>query len=214
MRLLTWNVHGFRDASVATIADEISAHHADVVCLNEVPRAQGRRIGVALGMRAFVASSPFGPYGNTILTSRPVDRWRRLRFSGVRRTARRDAAIVGLAGGLAVAAVHLSLRAAERARHIAELLAALPPEAIVAGDMNERPGGTVWNTLDARLADAAGAAAADAAGVAAAPQPTFPAGAPTARIDGIWVPHGTQVIRCEVIETTASDHRPVVVDLA
>lgn len=209
MRLLTWNVHGFRDASVATIADEISAHRADVVCLNEVPRAQGRRIGGALGMRAFVASSPLGPYGNTILTSQPVDRWRRLRFSGVRRTARRDAAIVGLAGGLTVAAVHLSLRAAERARHIAELLAALPPEAIVAGDMNERPGGTVWNTLDARLADAAAAVAA----AVTAPQPTFPAGAPTARIDGIWVPYGTQVIRCEVTETTASDHRPVFADV-
>lgn len=203
MRVLTWNIHGLRDASLATIAAEIAAQAPDVVCLNEVPRRLGARLGAALGMRAFVASSPIGPYGNAVLTREPIAVTLPLRFHGVRRVARRDAAVIGFHSELIIAAVHLSLRAPERLRHIEQLLDALPDRAIVAGDMNEQPGGNVWRALDARLDDAGTTVG----------EPTFPASGPTARIDAIWTPRGARVTRYDVLLTTSSDHRPIIAEL-
>lgn len=203
LRVATWNIHGARDASIEEISEVLRELRAEVVCLNEVPRRLAAPLARRVEMEAFTAASVIGPYGNAILTSREVASWRRFRFSRVPRKARRDAAIVTLTEGPTIAAIHLNLRAAERARHIGELLEALPSDAVVAGDMNEQPGGTVWRTLDARLSDMA----------VADPEPTFPAGAPTARIDGIWVPETATAIACRVHPTDRSDHRPVVADV-
>jgi endonuclease/exonuclease/phosphatase family metal-dependent hydrolase len=167
MRIITWNIHGARDAPVAQIAREIASHHADVVCLNEVRRRHGKRLGRALGLRAFVASSFIGPYGTAILTNEPVSAWRRFRFPGVRRIERRDASLVTLAEGSTIAAVHFGLRAPERLRNAAELLEALPDRAIITGDMNETPRRAVAQLFAARFDDA-GLEADD---------PTFPAAA-------------------------------------
>jgi endonuclease/exonuclease/phosphatase family metal-dependent hydrolase len=203
MRILTWNIHGARDASITKIAGEIAVHEADVVCLNEVKRRDGRRLGDALGVRAFVASSFIGPYGNVILTNEPVIAWHPFRFSRVRRVDRRDAAIITLADGTMIGAIHLGLRAPERSRSAAELLAALPDRAIVAGDANETPDRPAVRLFSSRFDDA-GREGAD---------PTFPAGAPHSRIDYVWVPRGTLVRACRVVRTKASDHLPVIVDI-
>lgn len=203
MRILTWNIHGARDAPIEEIAGEISVHEADVVCLNEVKRSDGKRLHDALRMRAFVASSFIGPYGNAILTNEPVTAWRHFRFSRVRRVDRRDAALITLADGPMIAAVHLGLRAPERSRLAAELLAALPDRAIIAGDANENPEGAAVRLLSGRLDDAGREGG----------EPTFPAAAPHSRIDYIWVPRGTRVRACRVVPTMASDHLPLIVEI-
>lgn len=200
---MSWNIHGARDARVGAIAREIAGHQPDIACLNEVPRCDGRRLGRATGMRAFVASSFIGPYGNAILTGMPVASWRRLRFAGTHRVDRRDAAIVTLSSGIEVASIHLNLRSPRRLRDIDQLLGALPGRAVVAGDHNEGPGGGVWRALAERFDDACTAEGA----------PTFPAAEPRARIDLIWVPRDARVTSCRVAATSLSDHRPVIVDV-
>lgn len=203
MRILTWNIHGARDASIAEIAGEIAAHEADVVCLNEVKRSDGKRLRDALRMRAFVASSFIGPYGNAILTNEPVTSWHPLRFSRVRRVDRRDAAIITLADGSMIGAIHLGLRPPERSRSAAELLAALPDRAIIAGDANETPERPAVLLLSGRFDDAGRQGG----------ELTFPAAAPHSRIDYVWVPKGTRVRACRVVPTAMSDHLPVIVDI-
>jgi len=203
MRILTWNIHGARDASIAEIAGEIAGHDADVVCLNEVKRRDGKRLGHALRMRAFVASSLIGPYGNAIFTNEPVTAWRRFRFSRVRRIDRRDAALITLGDGTMIAAIHLGLRAPERSRLGAELIAALPDRAIVAGDANEAPDHAAVRSLSSRFDDAG----------REGDEPTFPAAAPHSRIDFVWLPKGTRVQAWRVVATEASDHLPLVVDI-
>ena len=203
LRVLTWNIHGARDASVERIASEIIAQRPDVVCLNEVRPRHGRRLAGALKMQSFVASSMFGPYGVAIYTNEAVSSWRRLKFEGVRRVDRRDAAVVTLAAGLTVIGIHLNLRADERLRNAHQLLKVLPDRSIVAGDMNETPKGRVWHALAGRLADAG----------AAVDVPTFPAGSPRERIDFIWVPPAARVLGTDVVPTRSSDHRAVDVTL-
>lgn len=203
MRILTWNIHGARDASPARIAQEIAGQRPDVVCLNEVRRRHGKRLGRMLRLRTYVASSFIGPYGNAILTNEPIASWRRLRFAAVRRVDRRDAAIVHLRAGVTIVAVHLNLRRDERVRNASELLAVVADRSIIAGDLNETPDDVVPRMLAARLED----------GGRNPGLPTFPSGTPRARIDYVWVPAGTAVRESTVVPTTASDHLPVVVDI-
>lgn len=172
------------------------------MCLNEVRRRHARALGRALGMPRYVAASRFGPYGNVVYTNQPVVAWRRHRFAGVARPHRRDAAIVTLASGLEVCAIHLGLAGDERTRHAGELLETLGTQSIVAGDVNEPPGGPVGELLGARYNDACPDGA-----------PTFPASEPTARIDVVLVTPGIAITSCRVVATSASDHRAVVVDL-
>ncbi len=203
MRILTWNIHGARDAALRRIAREIAASEPDVVCLNELRRRHGKPLGRMLGFRAYIASSFIGPYGNAILTNDPVTGWRRLRFSGTRRVDRRDAAIVTLAAGPAIAAIHLNaLRPDERTRNAAELLESLPESSIIAGDLNEKPDGSVAGLFSHRLDDGCASAG-----------PTFPAATPRARIDYIWLPRGARASGCRVVPTSSSDHLPVIVDV-
>ena len=203
LRVVTWNIHGAREASVERIAAEIAELRPDVACLNEVRRRHGRRLGRILKMRPFVAGSRFGPYGVAIYTNQSVSSWRRLKFDDVRRVDRRDAAIVTLENGITIAAAHLNLRAAERLRNAHQLLDALPDRSIVAGDLNETARGRVWQVFAERLSDAC--AAVDA--------PTFPAGAPRQRIDFIWVPPEARVVETTVMPTRSSDHRPIAVTI-
>lgn len=204
MRIVTWNIHGARDAPLERIARELENVRADMVCLNEVRRRDGKKLGRLLGMRPYVASSWIGPHGNAIFTNGPVTRWRRLRFRGVRRGHRRDAAVVELTGGPTIAAIHLNaLRPDDRIRNAAEMVASLPERSIIAGDINEGADGAVATQLSSRFDDACAGPA----------EPTFPATDPRARIDFVWVPPGAEIVSCRVVATDASDHLPVIVDV-
>ncbi|MGN6612090.1 MAG: endonuclease/exonuclease/phosphatase family protein, partial [Angustibacter sp.] len=119
---------------------------------------------------------------------------------------------------LTVVSVHLSLRAEERVEHVGAVLARWPAGAgplVVAGDLNERPGGPSWTVLGARLHDVAGGGDVD--------QATYPARGPRSRIDAVFASADVEVLDVHVagarerldagVLTAASDHLPVVADL-
>lgn len=121
---------------------------------------------------------------------------------------------------LIVADTHLDVDPHARSRHAAELGVLLArararhrAPLVLAGDLNEQPGEPAWQRLGADLLDAYPRAPVGDGR-------TYPARAPRRRIDAIfvsesirvravWVPDQPTVDLCG-----ASDHRPVVADLA
>ncbi|MDQ1726745.1 MAG: hypothetical protein QOK14_790, partial [Frankiaceae bacterium] len=104
------------------------------------------------------------------------------------------------------ASVHLGLDALERERHAAQLAASLvgfDQPRVVAGDVNEGPAGAAWQLLESTVGRAANVC-----------QPTFPSREPRHTIDTAFVGAGLSVLSVDVPAATASDHRPVAVDLA
>jgi endonuclease/exonuclease/phosphatase family metal-dependent hydrolase len=115
--------------------------------------------------------------------------------------------------GFAAVATHLGLRPVERIAHARELVGLLGPvghPVIVGGDLNERPDGRASAIIAERLRDA-WLVGGDRGGE------TFPASAPTARIDYLFVSEPFRVERVLVPAddraSRASDHRPVVAEL-
>lgn len=219
MRVMTWNVRSLRDDHDA-LESVIRTAHPDVLALQEAPRfwrsrtklaALARRTGLlfACGGRASA--------GTALLTSLQMDVLRTSeallpRTPGLHRRGVALAEIrpSGTNTHLAVACVHLGLRAAERRQHaqrINDLVAGVGrPLSIVAGDLNEAPQAPAARLLAAGRRDPG----------AVADEPTFPAKAPRHRIDVVLVPGSlaatAQVLGGEQV-ARATDHRPVVVDL-
>jgi endonuclease/exonuclease/phosphatase family metal-dependent hydrolase len=216
LRVVTYNVRGFRDG-LDRVVRVVSHFQPDVVVLNETGgRLALRRFGRALGMQ--VARDPWSPFRRRIKDAVLVRAPWRIASSLQRRFATASwlyprgalVADVHRAGvRIHVIATHLSLHPAERRRHAEELVALvdrLRTPAIVGGDLNERPDARGVAVLGNRLRDAwllAGGADGE----------TFPAGAPTARIDYLFV---TEELRVEGVlvpggadAREASDHRPV-----
>jgi endonuclease/exonuclease/phosphatase family metal-dependent hydrolase len=217
LRVCAYNVRGFRDG-LGRVAGVVSRYAPDVLLLNETGgRLALARFGRAVGMA--VAADPWSPFRRRVkdaVLARPpwrIERSEQHRFATVDRWYPRGALVAVLArdGVTACAiAVHLSLRPAERRRHV-ELVARLAEgcsgPAVVGGDLNERPDGEAIAHLGERLGDAwllGGDASGD----------TFPADEPSARIDYVFVSPGVRVERAIVPASgdapAASDHRPVV----
>jgi endonuclease/exonuclease/phosphatase family metal-dependent hydrolase len=109
-----------------------------------------------------------------------------------------------------VLTTHLDYRAdpAVRACQVAELLALTGPSGtptLLLGDLNAPPDAPELQPLLRRLRDAWPHSAG--------PGLTYPAAAPTKRIDYVLVSPDVRVRAARVPDTRASDHRPVVVDL-
>jgi endonuclease/exonuclease/phosphatase family metal-dependent hydrolase len=107
--------------------------------------------------------------------------------------------------------VHLGLDADERAAHVQRVLGSLPPDvpAVVAGDLNEPPGGPSWQALAARATDRG-----EGSGV------TFSTARPRRRIDAVLVDPALEVASygfpagfSEADVFAASDHRPVLAEI-
>ncbi len=219
LRVLTWNVHGLRDdvdALTRTIADT----RAHVVCLQEAPRhLRWRARSAALARRCgmvVLAGGGEEAVGNLLLCSMAVTvrSTKSVRLPLTPGEQPRAAALARCALGSApftVVGVHLGLHPAERLRHVPVLLAeatAGGDPVVLAGDLNEWPGGPVWEGLGGPLRDAAGADGT----------PTFRCGAPAHRIDAIFADPALAVRRYAVLDTPtvrrASDHFPVYAELA
>jgi endonuclease/exonuclease/phosphatase family metal-dependent hydrolase len=112
---------------------------------------------------------------------------------------------------LTAASVHLGLFEGQRLRHTHQILRDLPVEGplVVAGDLNEGPGGPSWQTF-AGLLD-----------VLSVEEPTYPSWAPVEMLDVVW---GRGVRRVDGTPPPeldrrgrdvrrASDHLPVWVDV-
>lgn len=207
MRVATYNVHGLRRFDEVVAA--VRAQRLDVLGLQEPPRgplgpARMRRFAAATGLRLVVRGRGARSTALLVSSSCRVRGPRALRLPWTPGLSRRGAA-TAVVDGVRVLVVHLGLRAAERERHVALLLPLLAGDgpALVLGDLNENPGSRSRRTLaEHGLTDAAPGL-----------PPTFPAAAPTARID-VVLARGLVATHAAVPdEPTASDHRPVVVHL-
>jgi len=225
-RVLAYNIRALRDSRHAAPA-VVRACAPDLACLQESPRFlrwRTRRAAIAREAGMVVVTGGRPAAGNLLLSSLRTEV---VHAEDVLLTPSRGLhqrglalAVVDLGGArLAVAATHLGLAKAERARHVPEVLGHLDRVAtrfaaghrVLAGDLNEPAGGRTWSALCAELMDAH-----EQAGWGG--RETYSARAPERRIDGVLCSPGVEVVRCGVPDVArmreASDHLPVLADLA
>jgi len=223
-RLMTYNIHqGYGEGNVpslAEIAEVIRAEQPDVIVLQEVPR--GWMIAAQHDALTYLAeqlrmSYVFEPtigeaFGNAVLSRLPVSDVSYVSFErqpGLLHQPR-GAVLVSVAG-VRVVATHLDQyedAGAVREGQVRTLLRAWggARPAVIAGDLNARPG-------SAELGLIAEAGFRDLVADAGADQPTFPASAPDRRIDHIWG-IGVTGTQAHTVPSTASDHRAVVINVS
>lgn len=224
LRVLSYNIRSLRDDQRA-VARVIQDAKPDVVCIQEAPRflrwrsraaALARRSGLVVmtGGRTGAGNLLLCQIGVTVRSTATI------RLSHRRGVHRRGAAVaVCELGGhrFALVGTHLDLKAGDRIRHSHELFARLHEvtgddslPAIVGGDINELPGGQAFAVFASRLRDTF-AVAGDG------PGETFPAAAPTRRIDAIFADRRLTVASCRVLDgpdvSAGSDHRPVLAEI-
>lgn len=225
LRLMTYNVHRGGDDRQA-LATVIRRCAPDVVMLQEAPSGwctRRRRLELAsqVGLQdvadarrsAALVADPRRWEFRTRVIRRPHLR-RRHRFYTLQLANGAVAVRTELAGRtLTVIGCHLGLHNRGRLGELDQVLALAPAgePVVVVGDINERAGGPVW-----RLAEQSGLIdrCPDTA--------TFPAHAPEHRIDAVWTSPDVSVDQVDLaglglsqqVLSRASDHLPVVVDLA
>lgn len=223
LRLLSYNVRSMRDDRAA-LGRVIRSAEADVVLVQEAPRfLRWRALCAELARRGGLVVVGGGrPAGaNLIMSALAVEvvSQHDVLFSRDPRLHQRGTAIAVLAKGgrrFAVAGTHLDLVEGPRLRHVGELDRALAQHvpadvpAIVAGDINDRPGSPVWTALATERVDALAAA------VVGSPF-TSTAKNPHQTIDGVFVDPRLRVVAARVLDQpdvlVASDHRPVLAEL-
>jgi len=214
---------------------------ADVICLQEVDRYFGERsedVDQALLLsRALDMQLAWGPaiddprpdddrprqYGNALLSRLPIliSDVHRLPGEGEPRSALRT--MLELDGGtLWVTNTHLSTgkpdQRAGQVAALAELHTDSMAAGVLVGDFNARPDAPELAALRGRFADSWELAADrdDQAGWRFWQRDeglTHPAHAPHRRIDQVWVSDGVSVAAAQVLDSEASDHLPLMVDL-
>ncbi|MER7518129.1 endonuclease/exonuclease/phosphatase family protein [Streptomyces sp. NPDC126499] len=220
VRILSYNVRSMRDDEDA-LARVIRACAPDLVFVQEAPRFfRWRKHAARLAAKSDLVvlsggATAAGPlllcslratveHTEDILLPLTPGRHRRGLATAVVRIGR---------ARLGLVSCHLSLYADERHAQAGLLLdrvAALgTPYAVVAGDLNELPGGRTWTRLTKELRD--GREAAPWGG-----EHTWPATAPDRRIDAILATPGVEFLACGVPTgldrrdlTAATDHLPV-----
>ncbi|TDC67735.1 endonuclease/exonuclease/phosphatase [Actinomadura sp. GC306] len=228
VRLLSYNVRSLRD-DPAAVARVVRALAPDVACLQEVPRfwawrLKRHRLARACGLRVAAGRRACGLAVLTAPHVRRVAREFHLLTPDAGLHRRALAVAVLEAGGVrfVAASTHLDLEDAPRLRHTGEILAHLArardrynAPVVLAGDVNEDPGGDSWNALTDHFTDAYAAAGQGG-------ELTFTARDPRRRIDAVFTDPSITTTGCGVpIGDTAptadyvraTDHRPLVADL-
>ncbi|MEU7021009.1 endonuclease/exonuclease/phosphatase family protein [Streptomyces sp. NPDC046203] len=221
VRILSYNVRSMRDDEDA-LARVIRACAPDLVFVQEAPRFfrwRTHAARLAAKSELVVLTGGATAAGPLLLCSprATVESAEDLLLPLTPGLHRRGlaTAVVRFGGArLGLVSCHLSLDADERDTQAGLLLdrvAALgTPYAIVAGDLNERPGGRAWTRLTKELRD----------GHEAAPWgtgATFPVTAPDRRIDAVLATPGIEFLACGVPPDldpadlcAATDHLPLV----
>jgi beta-N-acetylhexosaminidase len=241
-RVLVYNIHAGKDAAhqdrLAGVADLVRASGADVVLLQEVDQLTRRSGGVdqpaALAARtgfrvAFGKTIDYdgGGFGIAILSRWPIvdahfvplDSARPAGQPADRHEPRGTlrVTIAAPSGPLTVFDTHLDAYGGEPWRvQEADSLARLVARAtldgrtvVVGGDFNSTPESGVQASLRAvGLRDAWGECGAGDGGA------TFPADAPTKRIDYLLLAGDVHCSSARVVATPLSDHRPLLVNVA
>lgn len=229
--MLSYNLRSLRGDKKALIRI-IRALRPDIACLQEMPRFFGwreKRRTLARRCDLNEVTDPAAdrrPAGLAVLTGqgvRVLHREYRLLTRAPWLHRRGVAlAVVEVAGTRLVAAsTHLDLRDSPRLAHAAQILstlgrvrAAYGAPAVLAGDINEQPGGPAWELLTRPFPDAHVTAPAGGA-------ETYSAASPRRRIDGVFADPAIRVIGCGVPTepatagdyALATDHRPVLAEL-
>ena len=154
IRIASYNTRDFLENPFAA-ARVVRAIDPDVLCLQEVPRRlfSSRRVATFARHCGMVWSGRHrGSGGTTIFTSPRVavveSEHRRLRVARMQRTRGFALAQIAAPGcePIAVASVHLSLDARERAAHARVILRTIDvsSDVVLAGDLNEGESGEAW----------------------------------------------------------------------
>lgn len=235
--VMTYNVH-YGDPELRAIADVICASGADVVGLQEVDvhwgersafAHQAREVADACGMEfrygpiytlpPLAEGMPPREFGVALLTRLPVLGWENHLLT--RLSTQSEAGPELLPGFLEVTVevagtpvrvfvTHLDFRPdpAVREAQVAGMLAImgrLDRPTVLLGDLNATPERRELAPLFAALRDAWARGEGDGF--------TFPAHAPARRIDYVLLAGPLEALGARVLETAASDHRPVVAEL-
>lgn len=226
VRLVSYNIHAGFDAyrrfdPEAQLAVLVSLA-PDLLVLNEVDQGARRSRGMdllsffaaPLGMEAAFGKTlqhaDGGLYGNAILSRYPILAADPLPLPTLPGEEERGALRVTVHtpsdGPLVLYGTHLGLRDDERreqAEWLASRLSAETLPCLLAGDLNQTAGSPDVSALFDRFADMMGETAGH----------TFPAVAPVKRIDHV-LGRGFHPLCAKVVNSTASDHCPVLVSLA
>jgi endonuclease/exonuclease/phosphatase family metal-dependent hydrolase len=215
LRVLSYNVHGLRDDQDA-LAEVVRDADPDVVCVQEAPkylrwRSKCARLARTWGL-LYVAGG--GTTGGSALFAHlrvDVDDPHETALSRQYGWPDRGVATATMTKGgatLSVASIHLPLDREQRLVHAERIREQLSRHGtsthqLAAGDLNERPPGPAWEAFGiGGLADLDPTCG-----------PTFPAGSPAKRIDGILATKGVTVVEHHVLDgpavSRASDHRPL-----
>lgn len=230
LRVMTYNIHhcsgSDSDITPQATARVIRAQRPDLVALQEVDvgtaRVGGRDLAAELAsltdMQVVFAKAmdyQGGEYGLAILSRYPVGKSTVVHLPGRAAAEPRIALIVEIIlprrdEPLRMINVHLDHVGDEtdrlaQSRAIAAQFGLSTIRTILAGDFNARPDSQTIRNIDSSFTD-----------TSTDHSPTYPSGAPQRTIDYIFVSRhpGWQVGNSTVpVESAASDHRPVVVDL-
>lgn len=227
VRVLSYNIRALHDDEAA-VARVLRGCRADVVCLQEVPRFLGQwrrrerlaaRAGLTLvpGERQAGLAVMAGPRAKVLAGEyHLITRVPRLHLRGL------AIAVLEIEGvRLIAASTHLDLEDEPRRAHAGEVIGLLDQArrtydapVVLAGDINEEPGGQAWSLLAKVFQD----------GYAVAPVGegyTYSAIKPYERIDGVFADPQIEVLGCGVPAdpaivadyAAATDHRPVLAEL-
>lgn len=229
-RVLVYNIHAGKDAAgepnLGRVAELIASTDAHLVLLQEVDRNTTRSGGVdqlaelerLSGLHGTFGKSldyQGGEYGLAILSRWPIaaadvvplpNDPQQPRAGGAREPR---IALFAVTNGIRVMNTHLDASRDEtyRLQEIAHLLASAETSEplLVGGDFNAEPASAVYSQASARgLRDAWTECGAGSA-------LTFPAGAPVKRIDYLFLAGDARCASARVLDSTASDHRPLLV---
>ncbi len=234
IRVLTYNIHQGLDAdgvmNLEGIIGEIKKLNPDIVCLQEVNRAQVSNglvdclmpISYALGMPyVFGANSEDGQYGNAILTRYPVRDWDNLRFFNNSTETRGTLHAViktrqpnDMNSDLNLFITHLdhiSGPSNVRGKQVREVLEfwSKRPRSIIAGDLNAEPDSSEMKPFyAAELKDSL-----EPFGKKYVKTFWEGFGEQAMKLDYIFISKDLNAVDAMIEDSRASDHKPVVVDI-
>ncbi len=230
LRIMAWNLWELR-GDLPALTETVRDLAPDVLLVQETPRfvlptTRLRWFARQVGMEILVGG--FGGRGLAILATEDVAA-RVIRrgmhpvaqqLSDLNSTYPRGVAAVRVSvpsgGAVVLSSIHFALQQDNRmahAEHVRALVSSAGAPVIIGGDLNETADGPARGLLDALVQDPAGP-----------DQHTFPASAPTRRIDAILVSEGVRVRDARAVRSTdavdaarlagASDHLPTLVDVS
>lgn len=230
--VMTYNIHHAEgvDGEINTerIAKLIRDKKCDLVAVQEVDRGVQRtnqrdipkEIAKKTGMHFIFGKNidyQGGDYGNAILSKWPIAEWRNHHYKMLREGEQRGLLIAEFkqnAPNLVFMSTHLDYRKenAERLSNVSEMISIAKSYndrlVIIAGDFNDFPQSKVWYKMSDFFSDV-WPMAGKGKGF------TFSSTKPRSRIDYIWInkPDHAKPVKCEIPQSQASDHLPLMVKL-